>query len=78
VSHSVPKSNVMSKTNGFQMYIDALDNAYTRRNYEIHSSEFKKALKASDSCNELLEMDGRELEETIVAQIKNMAKSFLD
>jgi hypothetical protein len=52
-----------------------LDNPYTRKNYEIHFSEFRKALKASESCNELLRMDGRELEGKIVEHIKQMAKA---
>jgi len=53
-----------------------LDNPYTRKNYEIHFSEFRKALKASsESCNELLKMDGRELEDKIVEHIKQMAKA---
>jgi hypothetical protein len=53
----VVKTKVISDINAYQTYIDALDNPYTRKNYEIHFSEFKKALKA-ESCNELLEMDG--------------------
>lgn len=69
------KTKVISKINAYQTYIDALDNPYTRKNYEIHFSEFRKALKASQSCNELLEMDGRVLEDRIVAQIKEMAKA---
>lgn len=52
-----------------------MDNPYTRKNYEIHFSEFRKALKASESCNELLKMDGRELEGKIVEHIKQMAKA---
>ena len=52
-----------------------MDNPYTRKNYEIHFSEFRKALKASESCNELLKMDGRELEDKIVEHIKQMAKA---
>jgi hypothetical protein len=65
------------KINAYQTYIDALDNYYTRKNYEIYFEEFRKSLKnvsLSDSYNELLEMDGRELEDRIVEHIKEMAK----
>jgi hypothetical protein len=66
------------KINAYQTYIDALDNYYTRKNYEIYFGEFRKSLKnasLSESCNELLEMDGRELEDNIVEHIKQMAKA---
>ena len=55
-----------------------MDNYYTRKNYEIYFAEFRKSLKnvlLSESCNELLEMDGRELEDKIVEHIKQMAKA---
>ena len=71
----VKATKVISDTNAYQTYLDALDNPYTRKNYEIHFSEFRKALKASESCNELLKMDGRELEDKIVEHIKQMAKA---
>lgn len=71
----VKATKVISDTNAYQTYLDALDNPYTRKNYEIHFSEFRKALKASESCNELLKMDGRELEGKIVEHIKQMAKA---
>ena len=61
------------KKNAYQTYIDALDNPYTRRNYELHFQEFRKALHLSESCNELLEMDGRQLEDLIVRYIKQAA-----
>jgi hypothetical protein len=70
----VVKTKVISSINAYQTYLDALDNPYTRKNYEIHFSQFRKALKASDSCNELLKMDGRVLEDKVVALIKEMAK----
>lgn len=66
------------KINAYQTYIDALDNYYARKNYEIYFAEFRKSLKnvlLSESCNELLEMDGRELEDKIVEHIKQMAKA---
>jgi hypothetical protein len=66
------------KINAYQTYIDALDNPYTRKNYEIYFGEFRKSLKnasLSESCNKLLEMDGRELEDKIVEHIKQMAKA---
>ena len=59
--------------NAYQTYIDALDNPYTRRNYELHFGEFRKALQLSESCNELLEMNGRQLEDMIVRYIKECA-----
>jgi site-specific recombinase XerC len=71
----VTKTKAISDINAYQTYIDALDNPYTRKNYEIHFSEFRKALKASQSCNELLEMDGREIEDKLVEHIKRMAKA---
>jgi site-specific recombinase XerD len=71
----VTKTKAISDINAYQTYIDALDNPYTRKNYEIHFSEFRKALKASESCNELLKMDGRKLEDKIVEHIKQMAKA---
>lgn len=61
------------ETNAYQTYLDALGNDYTRRNYENHFAEFRKALKASKTCNELLEMDGRVLEDKIVLMIKAQA-----
>jgi site-specific recombinase XerC len=74
VSLTVVRTKAISDINAYQTYIDALDNPYTRKNYEIHFSEFRKALKASQSCNELLEMDGREIEDKLVEHIKRMAK----
>jgi site-specific recombinase XerC len=71
----VVRTKAISDINAYQTYIDALDNPYTRKNYEIHFSEFRKALKASQSCNELLEMDGREIEDKLVEHIKRMAKA---
>ena len=68
------KTKAISDINAYQTYIDALDNPYTRKNYEIHFSEFRKALKASETCNEMLETDGRVLEDKIVAHIKEMVK----
>lgn len=68
-----PSSNLITNS-AYQTYLDALDNPYTRRNYEIHFSQFRKALNSSESCSELLEMDGRLLEDKIVAHIKTMAK----
>jgi uncharacterized protein YjiS (DUF1127 family) len=35
--------------------------------------EFRQAMKLSESCNELLEMDGRELEDAIVKYIKGLS-----
>ena len=67
------KTKVISNVNAYQTYIDALDNPCTRKNYEIHFDEFRKALKASKSCNELLVMDGRELGDKIVTHIKEIA-----
>jgi site-specific recombinase XerC len=75
VSLTVVRTKAISDINAYQTYIDALDNPYTRKNYEIHFSEFRKALKASQSCNELLEMDGREIEDKLVEHIKRMAKA---
>jgi site-specific recombinase XerC len=71
----VIKTKAIPDINAYRTYIDALDNPYTRKNYEIHFSEFRKALKASQSCNELLEMDGREIEDRLVEHIKRMAKA---
>jgi hypothetical protein len=51
----VVKTKVITETNAYQTYLDALNNAFTQKNYEIHFAEFKKALKASESCNELLD-----------------------
>ncbi len=59
--------------NAYQTYIDAIDNPFTRRNYELHFQEFRRALGLSQMCNELLEMDGRELENLIVQYIKDCA-----
>jgi hypothetical protein len=64
------RSALRSVKNAYQTFLDALDNPYTRRNYELHFQEFRKALHLSESCNELLEMDGRELEDLIVRYIK--------
>jgi hypothetical protein len=63
------------ENSAYQTYLDALDNPLTRKNYEIHFEDFRKALKASQGCNELLGMEGRELEDKIVSHIKSMAKS---
>lgn len=62
-------------TNAYQTYLDALGNPYTRKNYEIHFGAFRNKLKASNKCNELLQMDGRDLEDKIVSHVKEMANS---
>jgi hypothetical protein len=60
--------------NAYQIFLDALSNPNTRTNYVYFFSQFRQALKLSESCNELLEMDGRELEDFIVEYIKDMTK----
>jgi hypothetical protein len=63
-----------SSRNAYQTFLDALSNPNTRMNYTYFFSQFREALKLSESCNELLEMDGRELEDRIVEYIKDMTK----
>jgi hypothetical protein len=62
------------KVNAYQVFLDSLTNPHTRKNYLLHFREFQKAMKASESCNELLEMDGSELENHIVQYIKELVK----
>ncbi|HEV8404502.1 MAG TPA: hypothetical protein VGQ13_01220 [Nitrososphaera sp.] len=62
-------------TNAYNVYTDALKNAFTRKNYEIHFKAFMKSLKASSSCNELLTMEGRTLEDAIVQHMKALDSS---
>jgi hypothetical protein len=64
----------LSSRNAYQTFLDALSNPNTRMNYTYFFSQFREALKLSESCNELLEMDGRELEDRIVEYIKDMTK----
>ena len=61
-----------SAGNAYQVFLDALSNLNTRTNYVYFFSQFREALKLSESCNELLEMDSRELEDKIVEYIKQM------
>jgi hypothetical protein len=63
-----------SSRNAYQTFLDALSNPNTRTNYTYFFSQFREALKLSESCNELLEIDGRELEDRIVEYIKDMTK----
>jgi hypothetical protein len=65
---------LVTSFNAYQNFLDSLQNPFTRRNYETHFQEFRKGLHlSSESCNELLEMDGRELEDLIVRYIKECA-----
>jgi hypothetical protein len=63
-----------SSRNAYQTFLDALSNPNTRTNYTYFFAQFREALQLSESCNELLEMDGRELEDRIVEYIKDMTK----
>jgi hypothetical protein len=60
--------------NAYQVFLDALHNPNTRTNYTYFFAQFREALQLSESCNELLEMDGRELEDRIVRYIQQMTR----
>jgi hypothetical protein len=60
--------------NAYQTFLDALNNPNTRTNYTYFFAQFREALQLSESCNELLEMDGRELEDRIVRYIQQMTR----
>jgi site-specific recombinase XerD len=57
----------------YSVFVRRLKNPFTRKNYEIHFQAFRKALKASEECNDLLKMDGRTLEDAIVSHIQTLA-----
>jgi hypothetical protein len=63
------------RKNAYQVFLDALSNPNTRTNYVYFFERFRSALRASESCNELLEMEGRELEDRIVEYIKDQVRS---
>jgi hypothetical protein len=68
-------SSDISDENAYQTFLDALNNPNTRTNYTYFFAQFREALQLSESCNELLEMDGRELEDLIVEYIKGQTKA---
>jgi hypothetical protein len=73
-SQQQQQQQVQKQKNAYQNFIEAIDNEYTKRNYEMHFEEFRQAMKLSESCNELLEMeDSREFEDAIVNYIKGLS-----
>lgn len=50
----------------------SLKNPYTKRNYETNFDRFAKWAKLSKSCNELLTMDARKIEDKIVKYVEKL------
>jgi hypothetical protein len=73
-SKKVSSSRTLVTFNAYQTFLDALSNPNTRTNYVYFFARFRQELNVSESCNELLEMDGRELEDRIVQYIKDMTR----